>query len=468
MSASPPKGGEYRIVEGRTPREPRDGFDNEATLAKRAESGVVSRAFDLVVVEEGREEVYRIDGSAPGPFLIGQSVTCQLRLNDRRVSRRHAALELNEGHLRFVDLGSTNGSFVGGARIVEALLEGGETLRIGDSTVHVQAVVAAAVAPLPNETRFGRVRGASPAMRRLYPVFARLAETKVPVVIEGETGTGKEALAESIHEEGPLKKAPFVVFDCTAVPPNLVESELFGHERGAFTGAVAQRRGLFEQAHRGTLLIDEIGDLDPALQPKLLRAIERGEIRRVGGSSPIFVDVRILAATRRNLDQEVARGRFRDDLFHRLAVTRIELPPLRKRKGDVALLARHFWEELGGSADDFPMDELSRWQDSEWPGNVRELRNTVARRLAMGTITLRPPAYDDPDAPETDKPASLDDVLEMDIPLPEARRILNERLEQLYVERMLARHQGVVSRAAEASGVARRHFQRIRAKGKKE
>jgi DNA-binding NtrC family response regulator len=464
MSA-PPKGGEYRIVEGRSSRA---AFDDEATLAKRNESGLVSRAFDLVVVEEGREQVYRIDGSAPGPFLVGQSVTCQLRLNDRSVSRRHAALELNDGHLRFVDLGSTNGSFIGGARIIEALLEGGETLRIGSSTVHVQAVVAAPVAPLPTETRFGRVRGASPAMRRLYPVFARLAATKVPVVIEGETGTGKEALAESLHEQGPLKDAPFVVFDCTAVPPSLVESELFGHERGAFTGAVAQRRGLFELAHRGTLLIDEIGDLDPAIQPKLLRAIERGEIRRVGGNTPILVDVRILAATRRNLDREVASGRFRDDLFHRLAVTRIELPPLRKRKGDVALLARHFWEEIGGAPDEFPMDELSRWQDSEWPGNVRELRNTVARRLAMGTITLRPPSDEEVVTPAPLEGVSLDEVLEMNLPLPEARRLVNERLEQLYVERMLERHQGVVSRAAEASGVARRHFQRIRAKGKKE
>src|SRR5207302_7312009 len=166
----------------------------------------------------------------------------------------------------------------------------------------------------------------------------KLAKANVPLVIEGETGTGKELLAEALHEEGSRAAMPFVVFDCTAAPPTLVESELFGHERGAFTGAVSQRRGVFEQAHGGTLLIDEIGDLDLPLQSKLLRAIERGQIRRVGGDKWLEVDVRVLAATRRDLDKAVAAGRFRDDLFHRLAVARIELPPLRRRSGDIALI----------------------------------------------------------------------------------------------------------------------------------
>src|SRR5688572_6606778 len=160
-------------------------------------------------------------------------------------------------------------------------------------------------------------------MRRLYPLCTRLAATRVSVLIEGETGTGKEVLAESLHEVGG-SKGPFIVFDCTAVSPGLVEAELFGHERGAFTGAVHSRAGVFEQAHGGTLFIDEIGDLELTLQPKLLRAIDRGEIRRVGGTQVIKVDLRILAATRRDLDREVAAGRFRDDLFHRLAIARIE------------------------------------------------------------------------------------------------------------------------------------------------
>src|SRR6185295_1871125 len=178
----------------------------------------------------------------------------------------------------------------------------------------------------------------------------------------------------------------FVVFDCTAVPPTLVESELFGHERGAFTGAIANRKGVFEQADGGTLLIDEIGDLEPHLQPKLLRALERSEVRRVGGTGWVKVDVRVLSATRRDLDKEVAAGRFRDDLYHRLAVTRIELPPLRKRRGDVALLARAFAARLGATLDAFGHETLARWEDYTWPGNVRELRNAVARRIALGEL----------------------------------------------------------------------------------
>ncbi|MGH7270919.1 MAG: sigma 54-interacting transcriptional regulator, partial [Polyangiaceae bacterium] len=206
--------------------------------------------------------------------------------------------------------------------------------------------------PPPGQTMpngFGRMLGRSAEMRRLYPLCARLAQSEVSVVIEGETGTGKEVLAEALHEASLRAAGPFVVFDCAAVAPSLLESALFGHERGAFTGALAQRIGIFEQAHGGTLFIDEIGELDALLQPKLLRAIERGEVQRVGSSRWEKVDVRILAATRRNLDREVHAGRFRDDLFFRLAVVRIELPPLRERHGDVAVLSAHFWGQIAES-----------------------------------------------------------------------------------------------------------------------
>jgi DNA-binding NtrC family response regulator len=296
-------------------------------------------------------------------------------------------------------------------------------------------------------------------MRRLYPLCERLAAAVVPVIIEGETGTGKEVLAESLHTQGPRARAPFVVFDCTAVPPNLVESELFGHERGAFTGAVSMRKGVFERAHGGTLLIDEIGDLDIALQPKLLRALERGEVRRVGGDTPIAFDVRIIAATRRDLDHAVQAGLFRDDLFHRLAVGRIELPPLRDRHGDVAVLARYFSRKLGALEGALRGELIRRWEQDAWPGNVRELRNAVARQIALGDLahletSSKPPARGE----------IIDRVLAMELPIGEARERVVDEFERRYVAHMLDKNQGVVSHAAKASGVARRHFQRIRAR----
>jgi DNA-binding NtrC family response regulator len=407
---------------------------------------------------EDRRAVLVLDGTQASRALVGQSPACVLRVIDPTISRRHAALEPVGGRLRIIDLESTNGTFVNGVAIVDAWLSGGESVRLGGTTFHVHRGPAPR-APLPERTQFGRVVGWSREMRRLYPLCERIAAANVPVILEGETGTGKEALAESIHEQGPRAQGPFVVFDCTAVAPNLVESELFGHERGAFTGAVQARRGVFEQAHGGTLLIDEIGDLDRALQPKLLRVLERGEIKRVGSERSIAVDVRVLAATRRDLDHEVQAGRFRDDLFHRLAVARIELPPLRSRKGDVALLARHFARQQGGDDRAIVGDALARWEDYAWPGNVRELRNAVARLLALGEASL--PMRRSLAPPGADFIAT---VLASKVPLPEARKRVVDELERRYLEQVLAEHGGDVARAANASGIGRRYFNMLRSK----
>ncbi|HSQ65168.1 MAG TPA: sigma 54-interacting transcriptional regulator [Polyangiaceae bacterium] len=416
--------------------------------------------FVLEVVEGAeRGLTLLLDGARPSRALVGQSESCELKLTDPRVSRRHAALEVIGERLRVSDLGSTDGTYVNGLPVGEAFLNGGETLRFGSALVRVARGSRGGAPELPAAVAFGRVVGASAEMRRLYPLCERLAASNVPVIIEGETGTGKEVLAESLHERGPLSQAPFVVFDCTAVPPNLVESELFGHERGAFTGAVGSRKGVFEQADGGTLLIDEIGDLDLSLQPKLLRAIERLEIRRVGGTRPIRVQVRVLAATRRDLDHAVQTGLFRDDLFHRLAVARIELPPLRARQGDVRPLALHFCRELGGDVHALGDELLRRWEDHDWPGNVRELRNAVSRHLALGELASHG-AF----AKHGRSEDLIERVLSMDLPLSQARERVVEEFERRYVERMLAKSEGVVSHAARASGVARRHFQRVRAR----
>ena len=392
--------------------------------------------------------------------LVGQSEVCDLILADRRVSRRHLAIELSGDSLRVTDMGSRNGTFVAGLRVMDVLLRGEEEIVLGDTTLKVERI---AVGPESNDvsprSSFGRLIGSSPAMRALYPRCERLAQTEVTVLIEGETGTGKEILAESIHEAGPRANGPFVVFDCTTVAPNLLESELFGHERGAFTGASAARAGLFEQADGGTLLIDEIGDLDPTLQPKLLRAIERSEVRRVGGQKLLKFDVRVLTATRRDLDQEVQRSRFRDDLFHRIAVARLELPPLRARKGDIAVLARHFAEELGANPSAIPYDQILRWEDAPWPGNARELKNAVARYLALGDLFDAPTLEKAPELPPS---AAFEGLLHL--PLARAREQLNDEFERIYIERVLAVHGGDIGKAAAASGIARRQFFRLKAR----
>jgi DNA-binding NtrC family response regulator len=277
------------------------------------------------------------------------------------------------------------------------------------------------------------------------------------VLIEGETGTGKEVLAESIHAMSNRANGPFVVFDCTAVAPNLIEAELFGHVKGSFTGAIDSRAGVFEQAHGGTLLIDEIGELDVTQQPKLLRLLERSEVRRVGGQKTVRFDVRVIAATRRDLDAAVTGGRFRDDLFHRLAVIRVELPPLRKRRGDLALLVRHFATQLGASSP-IPYERIADWEDAPWPGNVRELRNAVARFVALGEDWAQPP----PPLATTDAFDSL-----MSLPIAVARQKLLDQFEQAYVEHLLNLHGGDIEKAAIASGIARRQFYRLRAKARR-
>ena len=417
-----------------------------------------------VVVEEGPDagRALTVDGSAPGRMLVGVSHVCDLELSDPTVSRRHCALDLDGGWLRITDLDSTNGVTVDRLCVLAARLGGGEAVRLGATTLRIERQIAAPP-EITSETSFGKVIGASSEMRRLYKLCRLLADSDLPVIIEGETGTGKELLAESLHELGSRAGGPFVVFDCTIVPGSLMESELFGHERGAFTGAVAAQKGMLERAHRGTLLIDEIGDLALPLQAKLLRAIGRREVYPLGGAEPRSVDVRILAATRRDIDQEVQAGRFRDDLFHRLAVGRIELPPLRARRGDVGLLARRFANELGTPG--LLTDEiLAKWDNWHWPGNVRELRNAVERFLTLGELsTLRRPTQDDSLSAARNHEL-VDRVLELGLALPEARSLMVLEFSRRYIQDALNHHGGNVTRTAKASGVTRRYIQKLRAK----
>jgi DNA-binding NtrC family response regulator len=418
------------------------------------------QGFTIRVVEGPDTGLSASLDAAVRKLLVGSSPACHLRLTDRTVSRRHTALELEGEGLRLTDLGSTNGTSVRGLAVRECVVTLGDELRLGETALRVERSQAPSSA-LPLVGEFGRVVGASPEMRALYPMLQRLAATGIPVLIEGETGTGKEVVAESLHEQGARAQGPFVVFDCTTVSSSLMEAALFGHEKGAFTGAVAARRGVFEQAHGGTLFIDEIGDLEPALQSKLLRAIERAEVQRVGSEKWQTFDVRIVAATRRDLDKEVQGGRFRDDLFFRLAVARVELPALRRRVGDIGLLARHFWKKLGGDSAAFPYAALGKLEGYGWPGNVRELSNAMMRLIALGDMPAVAPAQSASSAVGGDL---FQQMLDSGLPLPRARAQLVEEFDRCFVERVLAQHGGDVSAAARASGIGLRYFYQLKSR----
>ncbi|HLV60263.1 MAG TPA: sigma 54-interacting transcriptional regulator, partial [Fredinandcohnia sp.] len=314
-----------------------------------------------------------------GAHLVGTDPTCSIVLDDPYASARHCKLDLVGDRPVVVDLGSTNGTWVNGVRVGQAELGLGAWVRVGRSDLIVE----------PEDRRerseFEGILSRSPAMREVFDRIERIAPSMAPVAIFGETGTGKELVARAIHNRSG-RKGPFIPVNCAAISPELVESELFGHEKGAFTGATSARKGAFEEAEGGTLFLDEIGELPLALQAKLLRTLEAGEVRRVGSSRPFRVDVRVVAATHRDLRAMAREGTFREDLYFRLSVIRIDLPPLRARVEDIALLAEHLlgrYAPPGGPLPRFTNDALVRLASHRWPGNVRELRNVLARALLL-------------------------------------------------------------------------------------
>ncbi len=451
-----------------------NGSPNESTRRVNGLPPRVAATFVFTALAPSKVAPFLLSPQQAPRVYVGKSPTCELCLDDPGVSRRHASLELREDGVRLVDLSSTNGTWVNGLRAHDVTLRGDEFIQFGPARVRVNHGPAVAAATISSAARFGKLIGASEGMRRLYLLLERLAASSVPLLIEGETGTGKEVVAESLHDAGPRANKAFVVFDCTTVPVNLLESALFGHERGAFTGATGTRQGVFEQAHDGTLFIDEIGELDIALQARLLRAIERQEVQRVGAASWTKVDVRVMSATRRDLDREIQAGRFRDDLFFRLAVARIELPPLRSRVGDVELLSRYFWRQNGGPDAELTSELLGRLESYDWPGNVRQLANVVAQRIALGDLapadfagrdrTLSASSAASSPADRTSSRDVVDDVIADALPFQVARERVLTDFELRYTEAILAAHGGNVSRAAAASGIARRYFYVLRSR----
>ncbi len=381
--------------------------------------------------------------ASEGKVRIGSAASNEVVLEDKRISRKHIEVEILPGGLHVRDLHSKNGTFFQGSRIGTVDLPlAGAVLTLGDSEV----AFVPDDEPIPQAPSLrehcGRLLGKSTAMRVLFGQIERVALSGATVLIHGETGTGKELVAEALHELSPRSAAPFVVVDCGAIPRELIESELFGHVRGAFTGASGERRGAFERAHGGTIFLDEIGELAIDLQPKLLRVLEASTVKPVGGDRPIKVDVRVVAASLKDLREAVREKRFREDLFFRLSVVHLEVPPLRQHLEDLPLLVDHFLRDR--NAPPLNGDALPTLARYSWPGNVRQLRNVLERAAAMaggGPLVIHPEELDLPAVQVS--PSKL-----LELPYKVAKDEMLAQFTREYLEALLDRHGGNVSAAA--------------------
>ncbi len=391
-------------------------------------------------------------------IAIGTHERCDLCLIDPTVSRQHCEIALVDGGYAIRDLESTNGTFIGDIRITEVIVDHETRLRVGDAVLRLIPLDATVDLPLPLHTSFGPLFGASPAMRRVFETLRKVAPTDATVLITGESGTGKEVCARAIHEGSARARGPFVVVDCGALPGNLIESELFGHVRGAFTGAVKDRTGAFEAASGGTVFLDEIGELPIELQTRLLGVLERRTVTPLGSTETRPVDVRVIAATNRDLRLQINRGGFREDLFFRLAVVTVEMPALRHRREDIRLYVEKFLDELGARGA-LTLDEptLAKLEAQRWPGNVRELRNLVERAAALGDEAIGDAI---PDAPPATLPAVTGEI-DVAVPFKTAKQALVDDFERAYCQRLLEAHDNNITRAARAAELDRVYLLRV-------
>jgi DNA-binding NtrC family response regulator len=415
-----------------------------------------------IIVEREAGEVTRRETILDEDCLrIGSHPSNGLVLDDPRVSRFHCRIERELRAWRLTDEGSMNGTRVSGIRVRDAELRMPEsTIELGDSVVRVRELSSTAVRAGMPRGSFGALRGRSQAMQRLFGVLERVGNSDATVLVEGESGTGKELVATEIVRRGARADRPFIVVDCSAISPNLIESELFGHARGAFTGADRERIGAFEAADGGTVFLDEIGEMALEMQPKLLRALESREIRRVGETRARKTDVRVIAATNRRLEREVNRGRFREDLFFRLSVVTVRIPPLRDRLEDLELLVQSCLDAL--DAPDarrlFTAEVLEAMARHDWPGNVRELRNYVERAIVLDAA--QPTTPDDDGHDDTDADPEPEGV-DLDVPFKAAKDRALRDFERRYLASLLAWSGGNVSRAARRAKMDRMNLHRL-------
>lgn len=461
------------------------------------------RKSKLVVLEGpdlGRELAV-----AKEQVLAGRSAICDLVLSDKTVSSRHFSIAAADNGYVLRDEGSSNGTFYGDVKIREIFLRPGTVFRAGNTVLKFSPTDDVLTIDLYEGDRFDQVLGQSVAMREIFANLARAAPSDLTVLIQGETGTGKEMVAKAIHNHSGRKNKPFVVLDCSAIPKDLIESTLFGHEKGSFTGAINQYRGVFEQANGGTIFLDEIGELELGMQPKLLRVLENREIKRVGSDRTISVDVRVVAATNRDLRRMVTDGGFREDLYFRMSVMTVELPPLRTRRDDIPLLIGHFLtrhndarRELGRPTLEVSPEAMAALVDRPFSGNIRELKNLVERAASLGdgpVLTRRdfllgndspappPPALvplvpvvpvvpvgpavpvgHPAQAASPAGPAGPLDVVygvDIDVPFKDAKDALTDRFEAIYLRALVTAHKGNISQCAKAAGLTRFHLREL-------
>ena len=423
---------------------------------------------------------------------IGARRGNDVQLTDSKVSGLHCEIRLDDRGYRLRDLDSTNGTYVSQLRINDIYIGPGTQIALGGTRLKFEPLGDSVEIELSDTDRFGSMIGRSVKMRELFARLEKLARSDTTVLVTGETGAGKELVAEALHDHSPRATGPFVVLDCGSIPPNLIESELFGHERGAFTGATNSYAGAFERAHEGTVFLDEIGELPLPMQPKLLRVLERKEVRRVGASKSLEVDIRVVAATNRDLGVEVNRGRFREDLYYRLAVVPIELPPLRgrredmyyrlavarvhvpplrERKDDLPLLIEHILATTpNGETASIAQETIDLMMKHDWPGNVRELRNVIERavllseapededalrRTPVASPKSEPSITATPSHTATSADAAMTVPVDVGIPFKLAKQNVISEFEKRYISRLLAQHDGNISAAARAAGIDR-------------
>lgn len=436
----------------------------ELISLRRYQLIVVSKDNNRRKYELGKKKSVKIGKKSDNDIVVA---------TDKTISRNHAEIQLTGDNQYLIkDLNSTNGTLINGMKVKEAFLSQGDLIQVGETSIEFQTYDEKVQIEPSDKNSFGSLVGRSRKMRQIFGLLERISPSQATVIIEGETGTGKELVAQAIHANSLRKDKPFIVFDCSAVAPNLIESELFGHTKGSFTGAIKDRMGAFEAANGGTIFLDEIGELTIDLQPKLLRALEQREIKRVGSTQAAKIDVRVVCATNRNLKDEVEKGRFREDLYYRLSVVKIQVPPLRERLEDIPLvveklLANARYNRKPDSTyyvtrvEDDALKILQRYQ---WPGNVRELNNIIERAVSFaqeGVIRGVDLTFVFSEVESGEEATVRMNMVDVDKPFKEAKQAVVESFEKEYLQELLEKFKGNVSKAAREAKIDRKHLRNL-------